>query len=114
MGWTVERSAEVVSDLAAIFDHLLASRLAFGEPPHRAYAGCSTRIDSIDDETDRLVLAPFQGVRDDSISPGLRHVTKEQAIIYFVPDGARQVISVLAVFYGGQDHTRRMLARMLR
>jgi plasmid stabilization system protein ParE len=114
LGWTVERSAEVVSDLAAIFDHLLASRLAFGEPPHRAYAGCRERIDRIEDEIDRLALAPFQGVRDDAVSPGLRHVTKDQAIIYFEPIEALRVIRVLAVFFGGQDHTRRMLARMLR
>lgn len=114
MGWTVERSAAVGADIEAIYEHLLTALLTFGEPADRAHARCAARIDQIESQIDALALAPFQGVRDDAVLPDLRHVTKDRAILYFRPDPGRQVVEVLAIFYGGQDHTRRMLARMLR
>jgi plasmid stabilization system protein ParE len=114
LDWTVKRAAGVGADLEAIYDHLLAALLDFGEPASKAHARCSARIDEIEASIDALAQAPFQGVRDDDVLPGLRHVTKDRAILYFRPDPDRQVIELLAVFHGGQDHTRRMLARMLR
>lgn len=114
MGWTVERSAAVGADIEAIYDHLLAALLTFGEPADRAHARCAARTDQIGSQIDDLALTPFQGVRDDTILPDLRHVTKDRAILYFRPDPDRKVVEVLTIFYGGQDHTRRMLARMLR
>mgnify|MGYP000320574355 CR=1 FL=1 len=114
MDWTVERAAGVGADLEAIYDHLLATLLDFGEAAGKSHARCSARIDEIEAIIDALAKAPFQGVRDDALLPGLRHVTKDRAILYFKPDADRQIIEVLAVFHGGQDHTRRMLARMLR
>ena len=45
--------------------------------------------------------------------PGLRSVTKDRAIFYFTIDEGKHVVRVLAVFFGGQDHQREMLKRML-
>jgi toxin ParE1/3/4 len=113
LGWTVERSATVGADIEAIYDHLFAAQLSFGALPARAHTTCAARIDQIETLIGTLALAPFQGVRDDSILPGLRHVTKRRAILYFRPDVERSVVEVLAVFFGGQDHTKRILARKL-
>ena len=114
MVWTVERAATVGADLEAIYDHLLASMLAFGEPVDRAHAKCAARIDQIESDIDSLANVPHQGVRDPALSPNLRHVTKDRAILYFELHDARKVVYVLAIFYGGQDHMRQMLIRMLR
>ena len=45
--------------------------------------------------------------------PGLRRVTKDKAIFYFIVDEAKAHVNVFAIFYGGQDHQRRMLMRPL-
>ena len=59
-------------------------------------------------------LAPFQGTLRDDLMPGLRQVTKNRAIFYFLVDEAAGQVRVLATFFGGQDHLRRMLARIGR
>ena len=47
------------------------------------------------------------------LMPGLRRVTKDKAIFYFIVDEAKAHVNVFAIFYGGQDHQRRMLMRPL-
>ena len=57
--------------------------------------------------------APHQGTLRADLLPGLRSVTKDRAIFYFDIDDDRRTVRILAVFFGGQDHTRRMLMRLL-
>lgn len=45
---------------------------------------------------------------------GIRNVTMDRFIVYFDVNEDMRVVRILAIFYGGQDHTRKMLARMLR
>ena len=45
--------------------------------------------------------------------PGLRHLTIGQAIVWFDIDEDVKLVRVLAVFFGGQDHIRRVLTRLL-
>jgi plasmid stabilization system protein ParE len=49
----------------------------------------------------------------DDILPGLRHVTLGRAVIWFDVIEDKSNVRILAVFFGGQDHIRRMLARLL-
>ncbi|MEQ1616787.1 MAG: hypothetical protein ABL883_00400 [Terricaulis sp.] len=44
---------------------------------------------------------------------GLRSDTKDRAISYFTVDDDARLVRVLAVFFGGQDHQREMLKRLL-
>lgn len=113
MAWTVERSAEADLDLALIFDFLLAAALDFGEPTDRAFEQAARRVREIERAIFALGSAPHQGTLDPTLLPGLRRVTKERAILYFDTDEEAQVVRVLAVFFGGQDHRRRMLIRLL-
>ncbi|MBV0892772.1 type II toxin-antitoxin system RelE/ParE family toxin [Paracoccus sp. Z118] len=113
MAWTVERSAEADLDLALIFDFLLAAALDFGEQTDRAYDQAARRVRAIENAIFALGDAPHQGTLDHDLLPGLRRVTKERAILYFDIDEDAQVVRVLAVFFGGQDHRRRMLIRLL-
>ena len=45
--------------------------------------------------------------------PGLRHLTIDRAIYWFDVNEAEQRVRVLAIFFGGQDHVRHMLTRLL-
>jgi toxin ParE1/3/4 len=56
---------------------------------------------------------PFQGTLREDLLAGLREVTKQNAIIYFISDAQSETVRVLAVFFGGQDHRRHMLLRLL-
>lgn len=113
MGWRVEQSAEADHDLSLIFDFLFSAALDFGEPGDRAFAQAARRIRAIEDAIFALGNAPHQGTLDHDLMPGLRRVGKERAILYFDIDEDARVVRVLAVFFGGQDHRRRMLVRLL-
>jgi plasmid stabilization system protein ParE len=52
-----------------------------------------------------LALFPLRGVPRDDIRPGLR-VThhKGRTVIAYAVDADTRTVSILGVFYGGQDH----------
>jgi toxin ParE1/3/4 len=111
--FTVRRSAEAGRDLSLIFDHLTDSYTALGEDAASAFERAANRVREIDAAMERLGRAPFQGTLREDLMPGLRQVTKDSAIFYFLIDEARESVDVLAVFFGGQEHQRRMLRRLL-
>jgi plasmid stabilization system protein ParE len=111
--YIVERSVETDRDLEAVFDFLVESYVKLGEAPNLALGRAGERVEAIEAQMLELGRVPHQGTRVDNILPGLRCVTKDKAIFYFdVDDDARRV-RVTAIFFGGQDHRRRMLQRLL-
>lgn len=114
MAWTVERSEDADRDLEAIFDFLFQAALDFGEDPETAFERAATRIAAIEDAMEALGRAPRQGTLRPDLLPGLRSVTKGRAILCFDLDERAWRLRVLAVFFGGQDHRRAMLLRLLR
>jgi len=113
MRYAVLRARDIDHDLSAIFDFLFESHKAFGEDDETAFARAAARIHGIEDAMAALSRAPHQGTLREEILPGLRAVTKDRAIFYFDVDDESRTLRVLAVFFGGQDHQRRMLARVL-
>ena len=113
MDFRLEFSVEAESDFGLIFDHLLHSYLDFGESLESALDHASARVLEIRHEAKRILTAPHRGERHDDILPGLRHLTIGRAIYWFDVDEARRTVRVLAVFFGGQHHVRRMLTRLL-
>lgn len=113
LAWTVERSAAADADFDATFYFLLAAALDFGESPDRAFEQAARRLRAIEDAVFALGAAPHQGTLMPELGLGLRRVTKERAVFYFETDEDAQRVRVLAVFFGGQDHQRRMLIRLL-
>lgn len=109
MGWRVERAEAVARDLEAILDFLIDAALDFGEPPEEAFDRAAARLLQIEAAIVGLAVAPHQGTLLTDLGPGIRSVTKGRAIFYFDLDEERQVLRLLAVFFGGQDHRRRML-----
>lgn len=113
MGYRVERSAQSDRDLDIIFDFLFEAALGFGEDEVTGFERASTRILEIEDAMEALGNVPHQGTLHPDFSDGLRCVTKGRAIFYFDVDDSEQLVRVLAIFFGGQDHQRRMLLRLL-
>lgn len=117
MGYELRRAAGVARDLELIFDFLFDAALAFGEDSTSAFDRAATRILAIEDAMEALTEVPHQGtLRPDllpDLLPGMRQVTKGRAVFYFDVDEAAAILRVLAVFYGGQDHQRHMLLRLL-
>ena len=114
MRFRIEFSAEAGRDFALIFDHLFESYRSFGESVEAALDHCEDRIRDIRQEADRLSKVSHGGERHDDLRPGLRHLTIDRAIYRFEVDDAEQRVRVLAIFFGGQDHVRHMLTRLLQ
>ena len=111
--YKLERSAQFIIDLELIFDYLAESYIAFGEPPIEAYENAARRIRKFEESFEQIAAMPHQGTLPQDLLPDLRNVTKDRAIIYFQVDDNAKRVRLLAVFYGGQDHQRHMLKRML-
>jgi len=107
-------AADAIADLGLIEDHLVRAYRAFGETPAEAARHAEARIDGIISTAERLGTAPFRGEAHDDLLPGLRHLAIDSAIYWFVPDADAREVGVPALFFGGQDHQRHMMVRLLR
>ncbi len=112
MDFEVELSEESENDLQQIFDHLVDAYLQMGNAAEDAVDQAAERLRRIRSDIFGLGRAPYQGTLSKEIGDGLRHVTKNRAVIYFDVYETAQTIQVIAVFFGGQDHQRHMLARL--
>lgn len=113
MSWKIEFSEQAESDIGHLFQHLTDSYLEFGETRIEAAQRAADRVGQILDRVDRIAAAPHRGEAHDDLMPGLRHLTLERAIYWYRTNEARRVVLILAIFYGGQNHQRRMLLRQL-
>jgi toxin ParE1/3/4 len=113
MRFAIEFSAEAEHDFDLIFDHLFESYVAFGEHTGEALDHAALRVMDIRKAADRLVSFPFRGTERDDILPGIRFLAIGRAIYWFDVDQAARKVRILAVFFGGQDHIRHMLVRLL-
>ena len=113
MAYRIDLARETRDDLDAIFDFLFQTALDCGEDPERAYERASSRIAAIERDFEALATMPHRGTRAPGIAPGLRYLARNRAVVYFEVDERKRVVHVLAVFYGGQDHRHRMIARLL-
>lgn len=113
MTYRVERAEDTDRDLDAIFDFLFEAYLAFGEDADGAFERASRRLLAVEDAMASLGKAPHQGTLRPEFGEALRNVTKERAVFYFEVDDDARCVRVLAVFYGGEDHQRKMLIRLL-
>jgi len=113
MAFKVVRSDASDRDLETIFDFLFEAALGFGEDDATAFGRAASRILEIEKAMEALGAVPHQGTLHPDFSDGLRSVTKGRAIFYFDVAETLHLVRVLAIFFGGQDHQRRMLSRLL-
>lgn len=113
MRFAIEFSADAERDFDLIFDHLFESYLAFGESTEEALDHAARRVMGIRRAADRRASFPLQGTARDDILPGIRFLAIARAIYWFDVDRRARKVRILAVFFGGQDHVRHMLVRLL-
>ena len=113
MPYRIEFAEASERDLDLIFDHLFESYLGFGESIDQAFDHAGQRIMRIRAAAERLALFPESGASRDDILPGLRFMVMDRAIYWYDVDDQSRVVRVLGMFFGGQDHIRRMLIRLL-
>lgn len=113
MVYRVVIGAEAENDLVLIFDFLVESYLGFGEPIETSFKRAAQRIAAIRRDAEGLSHAPHRGTLELSLGPNRRHVTINRAVLYFEIDETAKEVRILAMFFGGQDHRRRMLGQLL-
>lgn len=111
--YKVTFSSDAERDFELIFEFLFESYIDFGEPVASAIDSAERRVQAIRADIENLAHAPHRGTLHEGILPGLRHITLDRAIVWFDVVEEETETRVLAVFFGGQDHVRRMLARLL-
>lgn len=102
MSYTVLFSPEAEQQLAAIERYITAA------------AGSSVTaaryVDAIVTYCESLVTFPERGQRRDDLMPGLRITHyRGRAVIAFLVDAAAETLSIVGVFYGGQDYETSLL-----
>ena len=113
MRFAIEFSADAERDFGLIFDHLFESYVAFGEGTEEALNHAARRAMDIRKAADRLASFPSRGTARDDVLPGIRFLPIARAIYWFDIDRTARKVRILAVFFGGQDHIRHMLVRLL-
>ena len=97
-------------DLRAIGRHLRLSYRQFGQSPEEARSASNDRLRRIRRSADRIATAPHRGERHDHLVPGLRHLTLDDAVFYFV--ATDEAVRIVAIFWSGQDHHRIIADRI--
>jgi plasmid stabilization system protein ParE len=113
MRFAIEFSADAERDFGLIFDHVFESYVALGEGTEEALNHVAQRVMDIRKAADRLASFPLRGTAHDDILPGIRFLAIARAIYWFDVDQTARKVRILAVFFGGQDHIRHMLVRLL-
>ena len=113
MPYRIEFAEASERDLELIFDHLFESYLGFGESTVHALEHAAERIRDIRAAAEGLTLFPERGKARTDILPGLRFMVMQRATRWYDVDDEAQAVRVLGIFFGGQDHIRRMLIRLL-
>lgn len=113
MTYKVTFSADAERDFELIFEFLLERYIDFGEAAASAIDRAEERVQAIRADIEGLAKAPHRGSLHENILPNLRHVTLGRAVVWFDIVEEKSDVRVLAVFFGGQDHFRHMLARLL-
>ena len=113
MRFAIEFSADAERDFGLIFDHLFESYVAFGESTEEALDHAAQRVMDIRKAADRLASFPLRGTERDDVLSGIRFLAIGRAIYWFDVDRTARKVRILAVFFGGRDHIRHMLVRLL-
>lgn len=102
MSYKVRFSPEALDQLAAIEDHITEA----GSPDVAA-----RYVDAIVTYCEGLRTFPERGTKRDDLLAGLRVTSfRRRVVIAFLVDLQAQAVSIVGVFYGGQDYEGRLLA----
>ncbi len=106
-------SVDAEHDFELIFDFLFESYLSFDESVETALKQAEAKTQSVRTVAENLSKNPFRGTVHNDLLEGLRHITIGRAIYWFDILEDAQIVRILAILYGGQDHHTKILTRLL-
>lgn len=112
MGYRIKRSKAFEKDLDSIFNHIYNSYITYGNSVERATESACERIIQIEKDIELLSRTPHQGTLRPELGLGTRNVTKRSVIFYFDVDDENETVSLIAAFFGRQDHLRHIRNRI--
>lgn len=96
MSYRVIFSPEAEEQLAALYIHI-----ADAASPDIA----ARYTEAIVNYCEKLDTSPIRGIMRDDVRPGLRITNyKKRTVIAFVVDAETEQVSIIGLFYGGQDY----------
>ncbi|PZX36927.1 plasmid stabilization system protein ParE [Roseinatronobacter thiooxidans] len=111
--WKIEVSEAAERDLGLLFLHLANSYVEFASNRREAAAQARKHVQKVFAARERIASASMRGERHDAWMPGLRHLILDKGVYCYLVDEGAHGIRILAIFFGGQDHQRCMLLRLL-
>ncbi len=110
--YRVRRAADVTRDLDLIEEHLAHVYQALGDDAETATERAATRIVTALNYMRTFESHPHRGTEHPDIRPGLRTVTSRNVVFYFEIDEPLVEVRILAVFFGGANHSQQILDRL--
>lgn len=96
MNYTVRFAPEAVEQLAELYRYIAAA----GSPETDA-----GYVDAVVSHCEGLAVFPHRGAMRDDIRPGLRTMNfRKRVVIALAVDDDPREVTILGVFYGGQDY----------
>jgi toxin ParE1/3/4 len=96
VSYIVEFSLKAEGQLEALYDYVAAEASALVAKRY---------TDAIVDYCEGMRTFPHRGARRDDVRPGLRVTNyKGSAVIAFAVDDAARIVTIIGVYYGGQDY----------
>lgn len=111
--YRVRRAVSVARDFDLIEDHLASVYQDLGDDPDNAADRAAARVDTALADLRSFASHPHRGTEHPEIRQGLRTVTSNKFVFYFEIDEKMTEVRILAVFFGGADHSRQILDRLL-
>lgn len=112
--YAIRRAGALAQDAAAIKAHLIAAYREFGEARAAATSQANARLQGAFDYIQSLSRYPHRGTLHPGLRGRVRHVTHLGFIFYFDVDDTSAEVTVLALFFSGQDHLRQLTERLKR
>ncbi|WP_448207643.1 hypothetical protein [Azospirillum sp. sgz302134] len=110
--YRVRRAASVTRDLDLIESHLVQVYQDLGDDEESATERAAMRIVAALAYMRSFESRPHRGTEHPDIRPGVRTVTSRKFVFYFEIDESLAEVRILAVFFGGANHSQQILDRL--
>jgi plasmid stabilization system protein ParE len=110
--YRIRRAAAITRDLDLIESHLVQAYRDFGDDLESATERAAARIGEALAYMWTFESRPHRGTEHPEIRPGIRTVTSNRFVFYFEIDEPLFEVRILAVFFGGANHSQQILDRL--
>ncbi len=110
--YKVRRAAAITRDIELIESYLVQVYQDFGDDLESATERAATRINEALAYMRTFESRPYRGTEHPEIQSDIRTVTSNRFVFYFEIDEPLSEVRILAVFFGGANHSQQILDRL--